>query len=153
MYEWQPIETAPRNGSWLWVYVPSIRIPKNNGKFQQTMARYLSAKWHPFTGNNKMHSLPKQALMLGEKFGGYWTSHQKGRTPTAGMPTHWMPLPPPPSVNDTGEILAEIALEALGCPDCGAGDDNHHSWTCKVGLHPDKKYSHKRGRHEIITVE
>ena len=31
------------------------------------------------------------------------------------------------------------------CPDCGAGDDNHHSWTCKVGLHPDKKHSSVNG--------
>lgn len=27
------------------------------------------------------------------------------------------------------------------CPDCGAGDDNHHSFTCPSGLHPDRKHA------------
>jgi len=33
-----------------------------------------------------------------------------------------------------------------GCPHCGAGDDNHHSYTCPTNLHPDKVAKTRRGQ-------
>lgn len=39
--------------------------------------------------------------------------------------------------------LAGYALDER-CSDCGAGDEGNHSWSCKLGLHPDKKPREER---------
>jgi len=50
-----------------------------------------------------------------------------------------------------GNVLENISIELQRhltpaapygegrCPHCGAGDDNHHSYTCPTGLHPDRR--------------
>jgi len=37
-------------------------------------------------------------------------------------------------------------LKGDECPHCGAGDENHHSFTCPTGLHPDQKKSRQAER-------
>ncbi len=70
---WQPIETAPKDGSPLLLYRPWD---------DKTMARdsgYPGAIWH--SGGWGKSAFP------GDTFRG---------EATYGKPTHWMPLPPPP---------------------------------------------------------
>jgi hypothetical protein len=93
---WQPIETAPK-GVWVVVYAPRTKYLKPNKRnYVSVGGRQLVAKWHPYDGGNMMHKMKDHAVELGEKFGGFWTTHPNGRNPIIGMPTHWMPLPSPP---------------------------------------------------------
>jgi hypothetical protein len=70
MSEWQPIETAPRDGTDVLVYVPKPHWhyppPATPGVFE---AWYGYGKWKIDTDDN-----------------GTWVE-----------PTHWMPLPSPPA--------------------------------------------------------
>lgn len=110
--EWQPIETAPKDGSWVWVYVPAVSIPKNNGKRQLLKERQLSARWHKYENKpNAMHPWPSHAIALGEKFGGLWSTHTNGRKPISGMPTHWRPLPDSPSESNPPTQGADIPYD------------------------------------------
>lgn len=66
MNEWQPLETAPRDGTKIDLWHP-------------TNGRFVNAFWC------------KQTYTLHEPWG--WSSQQLGRI--TGV-THWMPLPRPP---------------------------------------------------------
>ena len=70
MGEWRPIETAPKDGSWvdLWAYFPEHDLAK----------RVPSAKWDREV-NNWRYS--------------YWHFGQYKYPPTI---THWQPIPAPP---------------------------------------------------------
>lgn len=62
--EWQPIETAPKDGAWVLVYWPTMPIT----------------------------IYPKTAFNCGDEYG--WdTPDDYGQV----YPTHWMPLPAPPT--------------------------------------------------------
>ncbi|MXP42947.1 DUF551 domain-containing protein [Allopontixanthobacter sediminis] len=67
--DWQPIETAPKDGTWIVVY---------DDRFKHSEASYLIARWH-------------RALKV-------WsgTSNSQGRFALWHDATHWMPLPAPP---------------------------------------------------------
>lgn len=72
MSEWQPIETAPRDGS-------CILLANSAGAW---FGKYLERYQSGFKPDNPWHS-----MMLNH-------SHIKGIA--SRIPTHWMPLPPPP---------------------------------------------------------
>lgn len=68
MSEWQPIETAPKDGTEILVWMG---------------ARILLARWDAET----YHKRPRP----------HWSSFVMGRTWSRdNQPTHWVPLPDPP---------------------------------------------------------
>ena len=74
MSEWQPIETAPKDGTRILIYQPE-------GQWKSRRDRRLeyidTAYWH--TPGNPEHP-------------GYWCAYVL----CVYRPTHWMPLPEPP---------------------------------------------------------
>ena len=72
--KWQPIETAPKDGTSILVYPPTWKTK-----------RAAIAKWNP----NRYAKNPK----------GYWERDddmQRVTISRGATPTHWMPLPEPP---------------------------------------------------------
>ena len=69
--EWQPIETAPRDGTHIWVYMEECQIE----------AWWDGEEWY--------------CVRLALHGCGYcsWRDHASSRD---DAPTHWMPLPDPP---------------------------------------------------------
>lgn len=79
--EWHPIETAPKDGTVVLVFPPTW---KGKGRTASV------AKWD----DDKYAKKPRP----------YWSRDDALGQVTASRntpPTHWMPMPPPPS-NDTG---------------------------------------------------
>lgn len=66
--EWRPIETAPRDGTWIWAFYPR----KDRRQDEQTPARWHDCGPEPMWWDAAEHRDDEQ-------------------------PTHWMPLPEPPS--------------------------------------------------------
>lgn len=79
MSEWQPIETAPMDGTTidLWV-VCNPAVAKWNNLMRPL--RYADMVWKP-----------------GGIFRGGWYFKFGSRIPLAAVPTHWMPLPSAPN--------------------------------------------------------
>jgi len=73
MSEWQPIETAPRDGTELlaWWPGPGMGLPAIGWQI---------TNWGRIAGS------------------GMWFAHSL----VGKQPTHWMPLPPPPAENHDG---------------------------------------------------
>jgi hypothetical protein len=95
MTGWQPIETAPKDGTILMLFVPGglpdrtgyehESFPFTFGQF--TAADYQHAQWLSLEAQTEVHD-----------YGGYTgVSVCTERLPCS--PTHWMPLPPPPQVS------------------------------------------------------
>lgn len=83
MSEWQPIETAPKDGSWIWGY----------GDGEQ-----FKCRWH-----DKRLPAPDDYghdAGWGDRTGlcnpGNSAIHQDYQWPPLNQPSHWMPLPEPP---------------------------------------------------------
>lgn len=78
MRDWQPIETAPKDGSWLIGYAPEEQKPFYN---PQTLAVFCFSN------------------------GGWMAVHNESQSiygPPFFRLTHWMPLPEPPPVEIPG---------------------------------------------------
>ena len=75
--EWQPIETAPKDGKQILLYRKGAVYPG------PTQIGWWNAKWHPFNSNTP----------TGRWDGGPTAPTRLG-PPTS--PNHWMPLPLPP---------------------------------------------------------
>ena len=77
MTEWQPIETAPKDGTEIFVYA-KWKYKNCDAKYSWRVANYRSdiSGWE-----NGCH---------------FWTITSTHFHETAIEPTHWMPLPPPP---------------------------------------------------------
>lgn len=65
---WQPIETAPKDGTWFLGYWPQCAFED----------RIITTQWHDFGFDDRP----------------YWLDAPDNRDWTE--PTHWMPLPTPP---------------------------------------------------------
>lgn len=69
--EWQPIETAPRDANvHIMIYVPATYNHE-----------YFIVRWNPY------------------EFGGIWQIGSSLAVIGKDMPTHWMPLPKPPTTD------------------------------------------------------
>lgn len=86
--QWQPIDTAPKGGGAefvgdpRWVVPPAILLYCDNG--EQVVARW---DWYYAEGGR------------GYTDGVAWIAFSEPVNQTIGNPTHWMPLPSPPSGN------------------------------------------------------
>lgn len=89
MAEWQPIETAPRD---LWVlgFIPEGVLPQRAGGFNKVHV------WPVFLNDGAGLSGDYWEAELGEEGGHAETGWYP--VSTVVQPTHWMPLPEPPSV-------------------------------------------------------
>lgn len=72
--EWQPIETAPKDGTWFWALVDLDAI---------------NVRWHD--GFNEFVSGWRQ-MTFAKSYGGETMDH----SPDIVKFDHWMPLPQPP---------------------------------------------------------
>lgn len=85
MIEWQPIETAPKDGTEIIVYHPTAGV----------CAAFCPDEgfaWHCMDGNNRV---------IGSKSGKSIPSMTSFMT----APTHWMPLPLPPRENSAEDRI------------------------------------------------
>lgn len=82
------IEEAPRDGTKIILYIQKGSDGFICLGFWQSIAR---------TEDRKFSDLSEKKRALMYKNGGYWSSHFKGEKPLQKLPTHWMPLPPPPT--------------------------------------------------------
>ena len=79
---WQPIETAPKDGTFVLLY--GIR-----------------SHWQgPRANGPRPRKLGEPSVRQGHWSSGLW---QTGDLSRWEAPTHWMPLPEPPSTNPEGE--------------------------------------------------
>lgn len=76
--KWQPIETAPRDGSYF--------LACNGGSGASWVAHYKPVYTSGYRPEN-----PWPSVML---------NHRHCRKNASRMPTHWMPLPEPPEVTE-----------------------------------------------------
>jgi hypothetical protein len=77
---WQPIETAPKDGTRIWIFTPGY-TQENGYRHEPFM---LTAWWDENEGEDGALVAP-----LSDGFEVAVTYH-------FASPTHWMPLPPPP---------------------------------------------------------
>ena len=82
MMDWQPIETAPKDGTWMLVACRWIRDPEEEGLGDWCRI----VRW---AADERYKGFPWATMdPEGIAFGG---------TIKEGVPTHWMPLPEPPN--------------------------------------------------------
>lgn len=92
--EWQPIETAPRDGTPLLLYLK--REPERHYPLRGIVPNYAIGFWE--------HRCWK--AIEGEdcgSMGGEFTGWMEDWVGLDLEPTHWLPLPPPPQMTGTGE--------------------------------------------------
>lgn len=87
---WNSIENAPKDGTWIFVYLPNRVSSKDNDYgFQKRKEIILAAYW----SENRPQQIGEKRKRLLDAHGGYWTG---GGQPIKGMPTHWMNIPNSP---------------------------------------------------------
>jgi hypothetical protein len=81
--EWRPIETAPRDGT------------------------ELLGFWRYLDANGRSYCEGMRVISWDESWQGWHDdedeTHTYGAATNTGLYTHWMPLPPPPTVGETNE--------------------------------------------------
>jgi hypothetical protein len=73
---WRPIATAPKDGTWVLLYqADGLTMPVSMGNYYREEERGESGRF----------------------LSGGWLLFEVDGLPSYGAPTHWMPLPDPPS--------------------------------------------------------
>ncbi len=96
--EWQPIETAPTDGRYVLVYIPTVFIPRERKRPERVEGKITCARWADTPVDRPGATVGKRGVLFDELYGGYWTVKKNGVKPLHAKPTHWMPLPEPPNV-------------------------------------------------------
>jgi hypothetical protein len=99
---WRPIDSAPKDGTTLLVFIPRKIIPTgkrhaDGNPFTKVKdARCMIARWADGPEDTAAKTAGLRAKGLAALKGGYWTARSDALRPIHAMPTHWMPLPDPP---------------------------------------------------------
>lgn len=91
MIAWQPIETAPRDGTPILGYFPGSSDPDLFAAASISICR-----WREFTSEIQWELIDKEKELWKRS----WTTPAlfESEDGMRGNPTHWMPLPDPPKV-------------------------------------------------------
>jgi hypothetical protein len=88
---WQPIETAPRDGSWVLAYAPEGEYDSDwNDSEGRVVPVTAVVRWPIEHPGHADPGLQGNCAM--------WSGYYDGIGPFDGEVTHWMPLPEPPGV-------------------------------------------------------
>jgi len=89
MTQWQPIATAPRNGSRVLLAIPAVtRLPHEGERKQKR--QLINGKMRP----NPDGMIRNQArVVFGSYINGMWAAGRKAAMAYLDAPTHWMPAP------------------------------------------------------------
>lgn len=83
---WRPIRTAPKDGRWIIIYSTDLELPVSIGAYYREEERDERGRF----------------------IGGGWTGADIDGLPSGYLnPTHWMPLPDPPSEENTTATRGE----------------------------------------------
>lgn len=114
--EWQPIETAPKDGVSIWVYIPGTGFKKGRSRryypARQMMSSWVASDVVERRLRDRRHIPSDQAIELASRFGGYW-GIGAGHKPISGSPTHWMPLPAAPDEADEADEPVMVPIDVV----------------------------------------
>lgn len=98
MNDWMPIDTAPRDGSAMLLYVPEA-VSATGYSEMPPSARHVVIGWHGFNCDDYPKEKPSWVCSYedtqtfqGSEYTGSWTEYSWQTV----SPTHWMPIPGAP---------------------------------------------------------